>query len=471
MSNADKNRHLQARLLDGSVGRSLLKMSASMIIGFFAGAAYNLTDAYFVARLGTEPLAAMGFTFPVVMIVHGLVMGIGIGAASVLSRTIGQGDPQRVRRLTMHSLYLGLALTALLIVVGYAFLRPIVTLLGADGEIASMTMAYLRIWLAGMLFTVVPMIGTNAIRATGDTLSPSLIMMADMLLNLGLDPLFIFGWGPIPAMGIEGAALATVLAHVVALFAALYILGRGKHMLTFRRPLLRGLGESWKQITYVGLPAAATNILTPIGAGIVTRIVSGYGAASVAAMTAGIRIEHCVVIPIIALGASMVPFVGQNWGAGKLDRVIAAQKIAYRWAAIWGVVCLLARADFAERIAPLLSKDNLVILQLSLYLVIMPPVMGLRGVVMASMGTLNAINRPLDATSNSIVRLFALQWPLAALGAKLAGFVGILFGILLAEFLSASIVAIWAMTLLHKARQEKEKAAPELAGVVVESEG
>lgn len=469
MSDANKNRHLQARLLDGSVGGTLLKMSASMIIGFLAGAAYNLTDAYFVARLGTKPLAAMGFTFPIVMIVHGLIMGIGMGAASVLSRSIGQGDPQRVRRLTMHSLYLGLVLTALLIIVGYVFLKPIVALLGADEEIAPMTMAYLRIWLAGMLFLVVPMIGNNAIRATGDTLSPSIIMSADLLLNLGLDPLFIFGWGPIPAMGIEGAALATVLARSVALFASLIILGRFKHMLTFRRPLLKGIGESWKQITYVGLPAAATNILMPIGAGIITRIVSGYGAASVAAMTAGIRIEHCVVIPIIALGASMVPFVGQNWGAGNLDRVVAAQKLAYRWAAIWGVVCLLVLAGFAQNIAPLFSKDNLVILQLSLYLVIMPPVMGLRGVAMASMGTLNAINRPLDATSNTLIRLFALQWPLAALGAKLGGFVGILFGILAAEFFAAAIVATWVMILLHKAR--KEKAAPGLAGAAVESEG
>jgi len=426
------------------------------MIGFIAAAAFNVTDTYFVARLGTQALAAMGYTFPIVMVIHGLVIGIGIGTASVLSRIIGEGDPGRVRQLTMHALLLGLGLVCLFIAAGYLTLRPILTLMGASEAVLSLAMDYMQIWLAGMLFLVIPMIGNNAIRATGDTLSPSLIMTADLGANIVLDPVFIFGFGPVPAMGIRGAALATVLCRALALVASLYILGRRKRMLTVHHLQLSSILDSWWRILYVGLPAAVSNLLMPITAGIITRIVSGFGTSSVAALSAGVRIEHCVGIPLIAIGASMVPFVGQNWGARAYGRVWKAQRIGYLAALAWGSFCVVMLAALASFIAPLFTQDATVIQPLIVYLSIMPLALAFRGIAMSAAGALNAINRPLDSSACMVLRLVVFQWPLALLGGRLMGFPGVLGGIVIAEMASAPLAALWVRVLCRRMMRRGE---------------
>ena len=457
-----------AVLTQGEVAPALFKMSASMLIGFVAAAAFNVTDTYFVAQLGTEPLAAMGYTFPIVTLVTGLVLGIGVGTASLLSRTIGQGDLSGARRITMHALALGLVLTSLLILLGYLFMDPVLEIMGANRQIAPMVRDYMEIWLAGMLFLVIPMIGNNAIRATGDTLSPSLIMATDLGINAILDPVFIFGLGPVPAMGIQGAALATVLARSFTLLASLYVLGKRKKMFGFRFTGGLGLGhgllDSWKKIGFVGLPAAGTHMLNPIGMGIVMNIVSGFGPARVAAMTAGMRIEMVVVIPLLAMGASLVPFVGQNWGAKAYARVHQAYRLTVRSALIWGAVCMLVLPLSADSIMPFFSNDLEVLPWFGLFLAIMPLRFGLRGVAFASIQTMNAINRPLDASGTTLFRLFLLQWPAAALGAYLWSFPGMLLGLIAADLLNATVSFLWTRQLLQQPcrAQRKGEEATEL---------
>lgn len=445
-----KQANNNARLISGPVGPALLRMTLSMLIGFIAGAAFNITDTYFVSRLGTEQLAAMGYTFPIVGIVHSLLMGIGMGVVSVISRTIGEGDQDKVRRLTMHSLMLGLVLTFLLIGVGYIFLKQIIVMLGAEPAVLPLSLSYMRIWLAGMLFLVIPVLGNNAIRATGDTLTPSIIMTADLGLNIVLDPIFIFGFGPVPAMGIRGAAIATVLSRSLALFASLYILHRCKRMLSFTHLQLRRIFDSWKRIGYIGLPASATNMLMPVALGIITHIISGYGTAGVAAMTAGMRIEHALVIPIIALGASMIPFIGQNLGAGQYDRIKKVLRIGYLWCLIWGTFCVLFLTLGKEMLAPLFTNDALVIPLLYQYLLLISPAIGFRGISMVSMQSFNALHRPLDSSANMILRLFALQWPLAVLGGHWLGYTGVLVGILAADVISGALSSSWVVLLVRR---------------------
>ena len=444
---------MTARLTVGPVGPLLLRMSLSMLIGFLAGAAFNVADTYFVSRLGTAELAAMGYTFPIVMVVFGLVMGIGIGASSVLSRLIGQADEIGTRRLTLHALLLGLVVTAVFLIAGWFTLPRVLAILGADEETLPLALDYLHIWLAGMVFLIIPIIGNNAIRATGDTLTPSLIMTADMLLNVVLDPIFIFGLGPIPAMGIRGAALATVLARAVALAASLFVLRRAKHLLVFERCPWRELLASWKQILYVGLPAATTNLLMPVAAGILTRLISTHGVTRVAAFSAGSRIEHCVVIPIMALGASLIPFIGQNWGARFFDRVRTAMRIALATCLSWGGLCAVALALFSATLAPLFSRDDAVVRALILYLSIVPIALAFRGTSHTICNSLNAMERSVHSTAATALRLFALTLPLALLGSHLGGFTGLLIGVVTGEILAAILIMVWLRHTLRPADQ------------------
>jgi len=457
---------MTATLTVGPVGPTLLRMSLSMLIGFLAGAAFNVADTYFVSRLGTAQLAAMGYTFPIVMVVFGLVMGIGIGTASVLSRLIGQADETGTRLLTLHALLLGLLVTVVFLVAGWLTFPRILTLLGADAETLPLALSYLRIWLAGMLFLVIPIIGNNAIRATGDTLTPSLIMLADMLLNIILDPIFIFGLGPIPAMGIRGAALATVLARALALIASLIVLRRAKHLLIFERFGWRTILASWGRILYVGLPAATTNLLMPIAGGILTRLISSYGVTRVAAFSAGVRIEHCVVIPVMALGASLIPFIGQNWGARCYGRVRAALRIALGTCLSWGAFCALTLAVFSGTLAPLFSRDESVVRMLILYLNVVPIAMAFRGISHSICSGFNAMGHSLHSTAATTLRLFAFQLPLALLGSHLAGFVGILGGVVAGEVLAAGAIFVWLRCLLHRVHPPRQ----ELGEIAIEQE-
>jgi MATE family, multidrug efflux pump len=450
---------MTATLTVGPVGPLLLRMSLSMLIGFLAGAAYNIADTYFVSRLGTAELAAMGYTFPIVMTVFGLVMGIGVGTSSVLSRLIGQADETGTRLLTLHALLLGLVVTILFSVAGWLAFPKILALLGADDTTLPLALSYLRIWLAGMVFLVIPIIGNNAIRATGDTLTPSLIMLADMGLNIILDPAFIFGFGPIPAMGIRGAALATVLARTLALVASLIVLYNAKHLLVFERVAWRTILTSWGRILYVGLPAATTNLLMPIAGGILTRMISAYGVTRVAAFSAGIRIEHCVVIPLLALGASLIPFLGQNWGARCYGRVRTGMRIALGTCLTWGALCAVALAALSGTLGPLFSRDESVVKALTLYLSIVPIAMAFRGISHTICSGLNALGHSLHSTAATAVRLFGLQLPLALLGSHLAGFVGILVGVVCGEVLAAGVISVWLRRILRRA-DESSRAVP-----------
>jgi len=326
--------NVQAKLTEGPIGRMLIRLTLPMIVGIVSMVAFNLIDTYFIGHLGTRELAAISFTFPVVFVISGLTMGIGIGASAVISRAIGEGNHEKVRRLTTDSLILGLIITSLFIGLGLSAFHSIFSMLGADDTMRPLIFKYMRIWLPGMIFLVIPMVGNNAIRATGDTKTPSIIMLIAVLMNAILDPLLIFGIGPFPRLELAGAALATITSRTVTMLISLYVLIHREKMVCFIRPSLKQLSRSWQSILYIGLPAGATNVVTPVGMGILTRMLSGYGPEIVAAFGIGARIDMFSLTVIMALATALSPFVGQNLGAGKYNRVRHSIAISQRFSLI-----------------------------------------------------------------------------------------------------------------------------------------
>jgi Na+-driven multidrug efflux pump len=190
---------MKAKLIQGSVTLGLVKLILPMIWGIFAIVGFSLADTYFVAQLGTKELAAMSFTFPVVAIIGSIAMGLGTGTASIIGRAIGEGNHYRVQRLTTDSLMLSLLIVTILALLGLTTINPLFTALGAGKEVLSFVQDYMSVWYGGIICLVVPIIGNNAMRASGNTAVPSLIMTVAAAVNVVLDPVFIFGWGPIPA--------------------------------------------------------------------------------------------------------------------------------------------------------------------------------------------------------------------------------------------------------------------------------
>lgn len=412
-------------LTEGSVRNRLVKLTLPMVWGIFAIVAFNLADTYYVGQLGTNQLAAMSFTFPVVMTLGSLALGLGVGASSIIARAIGEGDRSRVQRFTTNSLTLGVVTVAVLSTIGLLTIDPLFTALGAGPEIMPFVRQYMQVWYFGMVFLVVPMVGNSAIRASGDTGTPSIIMTISAGFNILLDPLLIFGLAGFPEMGLVGAALATVISRALTLIASLLVLQFKEHMLSDHLPNLEETLWCWRDVLSVGLPAAGANMITPISIGVITSLLATHGALAVAGFGVASRVESFAMIALIALGASLGPFVGQNWGASKLERVSQALHLSYLFCAGWGLLVAAVLAAIAPYIAPLFNADPDVVAIATLYLRIVPISYGTAGIIQAATSTFNALGKPLPAVILTVCRMFVLYIPLAYLGSRWFGPVGI----------------------------------------------
>ncbi|MBD3366955.1 MAG: MATE family efflux transporter, partial [Candidatus Eisenbacteria bacterium] len=355
-----------------------------MVFGIVGMQGFNLADTYFVGRLGTNELAAISFTFPVVFVIAGLALGLGMGTSAVVSRAIGEGDRDKTTRLATDGLVLALLIVAVLVTIGLLTIDPLFRALGAGGDVLPLVRRYMSIWYFGMIFVVVPMVGNNAIRATGDTLTPSIIMLIAVGMNFLLDPLLIFGIGPFPRLEIAGAALATVCSRAVTFSVALWVLSKRERMISLRFPGLAAVWSSWRRILFIGVPLSLSNILIPVGIGVITRLVSAYGPPAVAAFGVATRVETLSLTVIMALRSVMSPFVGQNWGAGRFGRLRRGIRLANRFAFFWGVGAAVVLAVIARPVAGAFSENPEVIERIIDYLWIVPASYGFRGILLLS---------------------------------------------------------------------------------------
>ncbi len=429
------------RLTQGSVTKNLISLTIPMVFGMFSMVAFNLIDTFFISRIGTEELAAMSFTFPVVMFVGSVALGFGVATASVVSRAIGRGDHHQVQRLTTDSLIISIFIVVIFAALGLFSMNWVFHLLGADGRILLLVKQYMYIWYMGVAFVVIPMVGNNAIRACGDTLFPSLIMIVSMIVNLVLDPLLIFGFWGFPHLGLKGAAIATVIARATAMVFSLLILHFKEKLIDFSLPPLKELINSVKQISYIGISSAVSRLLAPVTVAVIMRLVAGFGSAAVAAFGVAIKIEMFVFLLIMALATALVPFTGQNWGAKNFSRVKDAVKKANAFSLWWGLGSFIVFLILAAPLGHLFGKDIEVAKYIKLYLWIIPISYGLRGCAYLTVSVLNAINKPILGIGLNLVWMVMLYIPLAVIGSRIAGLAGLFVGLCLANLL-AGILAI-----------------------------
>ncbi|NLE61473.1 MAG: MATE family efflux transporter, partial [Planctomycetes bacterium] len=296
-------------LVRRSVTSTLFSMAFPMLAGTFAMNAYNLTDTWFIAQLGTLPLAAMGFVFPVVMLLTFVAGGIGTGITTLVSHAIGRHDHDDAARLVTHGLALTIGVAATMSVAGYLSITPVFRRLGADAQTLPLVGEYMRTWYVGAMFMALPFLGNGILISAGDSKSASRFMILGTMLNLVLDPIMIFGYLGCPAMGMRGAALATVIAQAVSTAWLLHLLRHKHRLLVFKAGRLSEWFASFRRIFSFAVPSILSMILMPISAAVITRLLSHFGNESVAACGAAGRIEMFAFVVPMALGISLTPFV------------------------------------------------------------------------------------------------------------------------------------------------------------------
>lgn len=433
---------MNRKLTEGPVGKQLITLTIPMVWGVFAIIAFNLVDTYFVGQLGTAQLAAMSFTFPVVMTFGSLAMGLGVGASSVIARAIGEGDMSRVQRFTTNSLTLAVTAVIVFVCLGLLTIDPLFKALGAGPDTLPYVRDYMRIWYFGMVFLVVPMVGNSAIRAAGNTLTPSIIMTLSAAVNIVLDPLLITGALGFPRLEIQGAAIATVIARATTLVAALLVLRFKENLLSNQFPDLNETLWCWKDILTVGLPAAASSMIMPISIGVITSFLAVHGPAAVAGFGIASRLESFALITVLALSASMGPFVGQNWGAQKIGRVRLAMGQSFLFCMGWGLMMAVALGLGGRVLSTLFHQDPSVIAVATQYLWLVPISYGAAGIIQVSSAAFNAMGKPVPSIIMTVIRMFVLYIPLAYIGSRIAGPTGI-FAAALVSNLGVGLGAYW----------------------------
>ena len=406
----------QAKLTEGSVGRHLLNMALPVLLGITTMMGQAFIDAYFLGQVGDRALAAHAFSFPILMIVTSVAIGMGAGTSSVVARAIGANDMRRARRLATDSLMLSFLITAAFCILGVLTINPLFRLLGAPEDMIPMIRSFMLILYSGVPFVVVGMVGMASMRATGDTRLPSTLMIMGAVLNVILDPIFIFGLGPVPALGLNGAAVAALIARGVIFIGAIYLLRGRLNMVSFNRPDPIELRKSWRDILHVGIPAAGTNAIVPIATAIITALIAGYGPEAVAGFGVASRIESLVLVMFYALSAVIGPFVGQNLSVGNQARILESMRLSMLFCVGAGILVAGLLALSASSLPTIFSDNESVIGVARLFLWIAPIGYAGYGLVMTINAAFNGLGKPMPGVVVSLMRTIILYVPLALIG-------------------------------------------------------
>ncbi len=297
------------------------RIAAPMSVGMFFTTMYNVVDTLCAGWLGTEEVAALSLSFPVFFILFSAAAGISQGSTALMANAMGSGRPQDARQLFAQSIVFALGAAAFLTVAGLLAAPSLFRLLGAEGEYLRTVLGYMNVILIGGVFMVLPVVLNAALNAQGETRVYRNCLIFGFLANLLLNPMLMWGWLGLPALGVSGIALATVLIQAGSAAWLWRSVSRHEHFSGLRLPDFRPDFAVLRRIAGQAIPAGMNMLTIALGVFVVTWFVQHFGKEAVAASGIATRIEQIVLLPTIGLNAAVLSIVGQSHGAGLPRRV------------------------------------------------------------------------------------------------------------------------------------------------------
>lgn len=422
-----------------------------MVFGVIALMGYQLVDSVYISMLGTEPLAALGFTVAVNQLSIGIQVGLGIAATALISRAIGAREPARARKLGSVVLISGAIIMAVLCVTTWLIRDPILRLLDAGPHLWPLIGQYWGPWLLSVWLSAMVYFAYSIARAQGNTRLPGSVMVITSLLNLVLDPVFIFVFG----WGLPGAAWATIAAFAVG--AAIMWRNITRYKWVSHHNLRAVLRPALRDLSAITGPAMLSQLMPGIAAMAATRIVAGFGAAAVGAWALATRLEFFSIVVVLALTMSLPPLVGRLIGARDLTTMNRLVQIAVVFTLLWQLGIALVWVALSWVLPGMLSDDSTVADYLHTWFVAVPLSYGALGTCMLMVSVSNAMSMPIRAVMISLLRLFGFYLPAVWLGAQLGGMTGVFIGVLCGNV--AAGVASWFI-YRHATRHLASGSAP-----------
>ncbi|MFW6180788.1 MAG: MATE family efflux transporter [Spirochaetota bacterium] len=299
----------------------LFRLALPSIAGMASQALYNVVDSIYVGHISKEALSALTLAFPIQMVLIAIAVGTGVGATSLISRSLGAGERDRAREVAEHAVLAGLFFGAAVAMAGVLFAVPVTRLFTQDPHLVAMTSSYIRIIMVGSAALFIPIILMGILRGEGNTFLPMLAMSMGAAVNIGLDPLFIFGIWVFPALGVEGAAWATVLSRFLSgLFITASLLG-GRGEVRMRPGSFRLRPGILRELYRVGLPAMSMQLLASVMLAGGNLILATFSTTAIAVFGIFFRLQAFIFMPVFGLGQGVMPITGYNYGAGEPGRM------------------------------------------------------------------------------------------------------------------------------------------------------
>ena len=427
----------KAKLIQGNIGSSLLKMSIPMFFGMIGFALFNFFDTKFVGELGVKPLAAISYTIITVLIMFAIAFGLGTGVTATVGKAIGENNDIKVKNLTTYGLVLSLVLGVLISLFGFPTIGPLFKLFGATEELMPYIYDYMQLWYIGVPLIIVPIIGNSAIRAQGNTLIPAVIMGVCVVFNIFLDYGLILGnWG-MPRWEIFGASFATFVSRLMTLIASLLFLHFRFNMLSLKHFSFKEMFKSWYEILKIGVPSILTQLVIPLSVALITNLASGMENKEqlVATLQVGSRVDFFAIAVVVSLGAVLVPFIAQNYGAQNYDRIKKSLSISRFFAVLWGVISMLFFIAIRDVIGPIFLKekpDPIFFEYISDFYLIIPFTFVFRMLFVIETSSLNALQKPIITGGLTFVQLIVIYYPVSILLTEDYGYLGIFYAFVIA---------------------------------------
>jgi putative MATE family efflux protein len=402
------------KLLEGPILRSLLTLAIPIVAANVLQSGYQIIDAFWVGRLGGTAIAAVSLSFPVMFLMFAVGAGLSMAGSTLIAQYVGARNERMVGHVAGQTILMVVLASLVLGTIGYFVAPALLRLVGVAPDVYAGALGFMRVSFIGLVFNFTFFVFNAIMRSLGRATLPVYIVAGTVLLNFALDPLLIFGWGPVPAYGVMGAAIATLVTQGVAAVIGVVILRRGMHGVHVRRADLVPDFAYVKRAFFLGFPASIEMSARALGLMMMTFLITSFGTLTLAAYGVGNNVVQVIIIPAMGLSMAVSTLVGQNIGAGDIERAARIGRLGgllgFVSLSVLGLLVFLFPASIVAFFVP---DDPAVIAAGAEYLRVVAPAWGFLGLQFALTGVLRASGNMVMTMVLTLVSQWVLQFPLA----------------------------------------------------------
>ena len=355
-NNTPKRNSAQIDLTKGPIFKTLIRLAVPVTISMVMFTIYLMVDLYFVGRLGSDAVAALSISSNAFFIHLGLATILGTGGMALIAQAFGRKNYSHAAQVFKQIILMALIIGILETTIGLLIAPSYIEFFGGTGKSLQWGIQYFQIFSISFFFMLLLYVIGSCLRGMGNTKTPMIIMLQSNILNIILDPILIYGWAGLPAMGVRGAATASLISHIYALgIYGYFIFIKGAHI-DIKGPWKWNRSIVAKSL-YIGIPSGMNHFLLAVNLLITYRVISIYGTAALASIGIGFRILQAIYIPVIALASAMAAIIGQNFGANQYSRIAGTLWRAWATSMVFMICCTVISRLFTDDLIGIFSDD------------------------------------------------------------------------------------------------------------------